>query len=259
MATFLFDKIVFGPVTSRRLGVSLGINLLPADRKVCNFNCVYCECGLTGADDTGMSLPAREEVRELLRVALEKMAADGVLPDAITFAGNGEPTLHPDFPGVIDDTIALRDKLAPAASVAVLSNATTINRPDIREALMRCDRKMLKLDSAIEDTVKSHNQPAGSYSIAETIRLLKLFRGDLTIQTLFVRGEFRGRVIDNTTVRELKAWLDALREIAPREVMIYTIHRDTPEGGKLCKVPADELQRIASMAEALGIETQVSP
>ncbi len=259
MATFLFDKIIFGPVTSRRLGISLGINLLPTDRKVCNFNCIYCECGWTRKEHLRSPLPPRHEVREKLEEKLKEMKASGNIPDVITFAGNGEPTIHPEFPGIIDDTISLRNKYCPGASVAVLSNATMINRKKVREALMKTDRNILKLDSAFDETVKLHNQPGRGYSVAKTIEALKLFRGDVTIQTLFVRGEFMGRSIDNTTPRELEAWLEAIREIGPREVMIYTIHRDTPEGaGNLVKVPEKELRQIAKRVKALGIETQVS-
>jgi wyosine [tRNA(Phe)-imidazoG37] synthetase (radical SAM superfamily) len=258
MATFLFDKIIFGPVKSRRLGVSLGVNLLPADRKVCNFNCIYCECGWTREEHMRSPLPSREEVRSELRKKLTEMRDASAPPDVITFAGNGEPTIHPDFPGIIDDTIALRDELCNAAKVAVLSNATMINRPEIRDALLKTDSNILKLDSAFDETVRLHNRPPGNYTVAETIRQLKLFRGDLTIQTLFLRGEIDGKTIDNTTPRELEAWLTALKEIAPREVMIYTIHRDTPSGGTLYKVPEKELNAIAAMVRELGIATQVS-
>jgi wyosine [tRNA(Phe)-imidazoG37] synthetase (radical SAM superfamily) len=258
MATFLFDKIIFGPVKSRRLGVSLGVNLLPADRKVCNFNCIYCECGLTREEHQKSPLPSRLEVRDALEKKLTSMRESGSQPDVITFAGNGEPTMHPEFAAIIDDTIALRNNLCPDASVAVLSNATMINRVDVRNALLKTDRNILKLDSALEETVKRHNQPSGNYSVEETIRQLKLFRGDVTIQTLFLRGEFEGKPIDNTTPEEVNAWLETIKSIAPREVMIYTIHRDTPEGGRLFKVPEKELDQIAAMVRELGIETQVS-
>lgn len=258
MATFLFDKIIFGPVRSRRLGVSLGVNLLPADRKVCNFNCIYCECGWTRHDHLSQKLPSRTDVRELLREKLMEMGSHGTPPDVITFAGNGEPTIHPDFPGIIDDTIALRNELCPGASVAVLSNATMINRPEIREALMKTDRNILKLDSAFDETVKIHNQPGSNYTIAETIENLKLFGGNVVIQTLFLRGEYNGLAIDNTTARELEAWLDVLVEISPREVMIYTIHRATPAGSNLKKVPEKELEQIAARVKELGIAVQVS-
>jgi len=258
MATFLFDKIIFGPVFSRRLGVSLGVNLLPADRKVCNFNCIYCECGWTRADHTLSTLPSRDEVRRALEVKLNEMKKGGTPPDVITFAGNGEPTLHPGFSGIIDDTIALRNELFPDTKIAVLSNATMINNKAVRDALLRTDSNILKLDSAFDETVRRHNQPGNQYSVADTIKNLKLFKGDVTIQTLFLRGEFEGKAIDNTTPREIEAWLNALKEIGPSEVMIYTIHRDTPEGGKLVKVPEKELNQIAARVRELGFKTQVS-
>jgi wyosine [tRNA(Phe)-imidazoG37] synthetase (radical SAM superfamily) len=259
MGTFLFDKIVFGPVTSRRLGVSLGINLLPSAKKVCNFNCIYCECGWTpSVEKEGGYLPRREEVTELLGSRLQEMKVKGEAPDVITFAGNGEPTLHPEFAEIISDCILLRNKFFPEARLAVLSNATTISNPAIRDALLRVEMNILKLDSAIDRTVKLHNQPRGSLSVSELIENLRLFNGKLIIQTLFLRGRHNGKVIDNTTEEEVNAWLEAIEKIKPEEVMIYTISRDTPAGGLLGKVPVDELRYIASRVEKLGIRTQVS-
>lgn len=258
MATFLFDKIVFGPVHSRRLGISLGINLLPADRKVCNFNCIYCECGWTRKEHLNSPLPSRREVRDALESKLMEMGASGKTPDVLTFAGNGEPTLHPGFPGIIDDTISLRNHLCPEATVAVLSNATMIGNEEVRNALMKVDSNILKLDSAFEETVRIHNQPGPDYSLTKTIEYMKLFRGRLIIQTLFLRGRLGDRVIDNTTERELEAWLAVLKDIMPEEVMIYTIHRDTPLDGKLMKVPEEELNAIAARVKALGIKARVS-
>jgi len=259
MSTFLFDKIIFGPVRSRRLGVSLGINLLPATRKVCNFNCIYCECGWTNQPDGGRSqFPLREEVRLALDKKLALMKAGNQHPDVITFAGNGEPTLHPSFPEIVDDTIELRDKYFPDTKIAVLSNSTTITVPRIREALLKVDQNILKLDSGFDLTVRVHNQPRVNFKVTELIGNLKQLKGSLIIQTLFLRGEYNGRVIDNTTPEELEAWLKAVALIKPSEVMIYTISRDTPEGGLLAKVPVSELKRIAAMVNGLGIKTSVS-
>jgi wyosine [tRNA(Phe)-imidazoG37] synthetase (radical SAM superfamily) len=260
MGTFLFDEIIFGPVTSRRLGVSLGINLLPVKRKICNFNCIYCECGWTkNSDKPPAPLPQRREVYEALDQKLCEMKETGTRPDVITYAGNGEPTLHPEFPGIIDDSIALRDKYFPDAGIAVLSNATTISDPRVKAALLKVDMNILKLDSAFDATIMIHNQPSVKINAEELISGLAGFRGQLIIQTLFLRGTYKTRPIDNTTPGELNAWLDALKKIRPSEVMIYTISRDTPpEGGRLKKVPAAELRRIASIVEKLGIKTQVS-
>jgi wyosine [tRNA(Phe)-imidazoG37] synthetase (radical SAM superfamily) len=259
MATFLFDDIIFGPVKSRRLGVSLGINLLPTKRKICNFNCIYCECGWTKDIEKAVShLPSREDVYRALERKLLEMKVNGQAPDVITYAGNGEPTLHPNFPGIIDDSIALRDKYFPDSKIAVLSNATTINNPLIKAALLKVDMNILKLDSAVESTLKIFNQPRIPVKIEELIENLIAFNGKLIIQTLFLRGSYNNMVIDNTSPPETDAWLKAIERIKPSEVMIYTISRDTPEGSQLKKVPVKELRRIAGLVESLGIRTQVS-
>lgn len=259
MGTFLFDKIIFGPVKSRRLGVSLGINLLPGAKKVCNFNCIYCECGWSqSVDKQGGYLPRREEVSELLGSRLQEMKVKNEAPDVITFAGNGEPTLHPEFPSIIDDSIMLRNMFFPKAKIAVLSNATTITNPAIRGALLKIEMNILKLDSAFDETICLHNQPRVNVSAADLIENLKKFNGRLIIQTLFLRGRYNGKIIDNTTPEEINAWLGAIERINPSSVMIYTISRDTPVGGLLKKIPVEELNHIASRVEKLGIQTQVS-
>jgi len=259
MPTFLFDEIIFGPVRSRRLGVSLGINLSPVNMKLCNFDCIYCECGRTMKGKAkGAMLPSRKAVFEALDAKLAAMKKKGEAPDVITFAGNGEPTMHPDFPGIIDDSIRLRNKYFPEAKVAVLSNSTAISRPDIRQALMKVDQNILKLDSALDKTIKIHNRPNMNIRAEELIKNLQQFGGRLIIQTLFLRGTFKGRKIDNTTPEEIDAWLKAIEKINPAEVMIYTISRDTPEGGDLKKVPVADLKHIAFLVSKLGIKTQVS-
>lgn len=259
MATFLFDEIIFGPVKSRRLGLSLGINLLPTNRKICNFNCIYCECGWThDLEKAVRHLPRREEVYRALDLKLSELKKKSQAPDVITYAGNGEPTLHPDFPGIIDDTISLRNKYFPEARIAVLSNATTISNPLIKEALLKVDQNILKLDSAFDSTIKIHNQPRVDINVEELIKNLRGFRGKVIIQTLFLRGTYNGKVIDNTTPVELIAWLKAIKRIKPSEVMIYTISRDTPDGASLNKVPLAELKGIAAMVKSMGVKTQVS-
>lgn len=259
MSTSLFDKVIFGPVHSRRLGLSLGVNLLPTDNKLCNFNCIYCECGWGREGLKGFKprFNSREEVRTLLRAKLQEMAAGGTPPDVITFAGNGEPTMHPEFAAIIDDTLAARDELCPSAKVSVLSNATMIDRESVRNALLKVDNNILKLDSAFDDTVRLIDNPNGEYTVEKTVELMELFKGRLIIQTMFVRGTFEGQVVDNTTEREVAAWLVLLARIAPRSVMIYTIDRDTP-AEDLHKVPVDELKGIARRVEALGIPCSVA-
>lgn len=259
MATFLFDSIVFGPVSSRRLGVSLGINLLPVSRKVCSFNCIYCECGWTpGKPGKNEPLPSRAEVYEALRKKLSEMKTQGKRPDVITYAGNGEPTLHPDFESIIDDSLALRDEFFPEAKVSVLSNGSMLHRKSVRDALKRVDMNILKLDSALPDTAEQLNQPHVRTDPELFEKYVRDFDGRFIIQTLFVRGECGGRPVDNTTEEEISAWLRALERLQPQQVMIYTIHRDTPLGNKLHKVPLAEMNAIARKVNDLGIHTSVS-
>lgn len=193
----------------------------------------------------------------MLREVLTRMVAEGTPPDVITFAGNGEPTMHPDFEGVIDDTLALRDELCPTAKVSVLSNATQILREDVRRALLRVDNNILKLDSAFDATVQLINKPQGAYTVARTVELLKEFEGKLIIQTMFLRGEYAGQAIDNTADNEVEAWLKLVEEIAPRQVMVYSLDRDTP-CQTLEKVSKEELMAIAERVRALGIECSVA-
>ena len=255
--TALYNNIIFGPVQSRRLGLSLGVNLLPIESKLCSFDCIYCECGWNGDHVGPRRFNSREDVKEMLAATLNKMCDEGRLPDVITFAGNGEPTMHPDFEGVIDDTLALRDELCPTAKVSVLSNATQIHREDVRRALLRVDNNILKLDSAFDATVQLINKPQGAYTVARTVELLKEFEGKLIIQTMFLRGEYAGQAIDNTADNEVEAWLKLIEEIAPRQVMVYSLDRDTP-CQTLEKVSKEELMAIAERVRALGIECSVA-
>ncbi|MBP3331490.1 MAG: radical SAM protein [Tidjanibacter sp.] len=250
--TALFEDVIFGPIHSRRLGLSLGVNLLPLNCKLCSFECVYCECGWSTVGAKAR-FNKREDVRELLAVKLAEMVADGTPPDVITFAGNGEPTMHPDFAAIIDDTIALRDELCPSARISVLSNATMIDRESVRAALLKVDNNILKLDSAFDETVRLMNNPQGRYSVAATVENMMRFEGELIVQTMFLRGEINGVHVDNTCEVEIEAWLELLKEIAPKEVMIYSLDRDTPLE-TLEKVPVEELRAIAARVEAMGIK-----
>ena len=227
--TSLFHDIIFGPVHSRRLGLSLGVNLLPLSSKLCSFDCIYCECGWNAEHPGGRRFNAREDVRTQLEATLRRMVADGTPPDVITFAGNGEPTMHPEFEAVIGDTIALRDALCPAAKVSVLSNATQIHRDSVRRALLRVDNNILKLDSAFDATVRRMNNPQNaSYSVRSIVEAMKRFDGRMILQTMFLRGECGGQPVDNTTEEEVSAWLRLVAEIRPRQVMVYSLDRDTP-------------------------------
>ena len=255
--TSLYDNIIFGPVRSRRLGISLGVNLLPVESKLCSFDCIYCECGWNADHPGRRRFNSREDVRAMLSETLDKMAAEGALPDVITFAGNGEPTMHPEFEAIIDDTLALRDEKAPLAKVSVLSNATQIHRDDVRRALLRVDNNILKLDSAFDATVDIMNKPCGAYSVARQVEMMKFFGGKFILQTMFLRGEYNGQKVDNTTEQEVAAWLEIVKELKPSKVMVYSLDRDTP-CQTLEKVEREELQQIASRVEALGIECPVA-
>lgn len=251
----LFETIIVGPIHSRRLGRSLGVNLLHQTAKICSFNCIYCECGWNFRAESHQ--PNREEVSIALEAKLKQLKDSGEGIDVITFAGNGEPTTHPEFPKIIDDTIALRNKYFPEAKVSVLSNATMIWKPEIREALLKVDNNILKLDSAIDETVQHINQPCGKYSVKNVIENLKLFKGKVIIQTMFLRGEHDGIKIDNTTEEEVNAWIVAIKSIQPSEVMLYSLDR-VPPVSTLFKVEADELQVIADKLNAIGIKTMVT-
>ena len=258
MSTILFDKIVFGPVHSRRLGVSLGINLLPVDGKVCSFDCIYCECGLNRDGRTGSKLPTRECVKKELEETLLSMAETGKAPDVITFAGNGEPTLHPDFEGIIDDTICLRNKFFPKAKIAVLSNATMLHKREVFNALLQVDDAILKLDSISDRRIRQINAPnSPSFCSKELVEQLSQFNGKAIIQTMFLKGNLQGESVDNTTDEEIKGWIDALKVIQPRQVMIYTIDRET-HVKNLHKVTKEELEVIAEYARMQGFEVSVS-
>jgi wyosine [tRNA(Phe)-imidazoG37] synthetase (radical SAM superfamily) len=258
MSTFLFDQIIFGPVKSRRLGVSLGVNLLPTDSKVCSFNCIYCECGWTPKKrEQKAILPTREMVKQKMEEKLTEMVESNELPDVITFAGNGEPTLHPEFEGIIDDTIELRDRLTPKARIAVLSNATMLHKPAVIRALLKVEDNIQKLDSAFEETIRKIDCPTTHFKLNDVVENLKSFNGKVIIQTLFLRGNCNGETIDNTTEPEITEWLKLVAEIKPSQVMIYTIDRDTPATG-LEKVKLPELQQIASRVKKIGFKVQVS-
>lgn len=258
MSTFLFDKIIFGPVRSRRLGISLGVNLLPTDSKVCSFDCIYCECGWTPRKREHKAvLPSRNEVKEKMQEKLQAMREQGESPDVITFAGNGEPTLHPDFASIIDDTLKLRDQFAPKARIAVLSNATMLHRPEVVSALLKIEDNIQKLDSAFAETIEKLDCPMGRYDLDKTVEQLKDFNGQVIIQTLFIRGEHKGEIIDNTTEEEVNAWLNLIQKIRPKQLMIYTIARDTPAQG-LERISVTQLEQIADRAREMGFDVQVS-
>ena len=257
MSTIIYPSPIFGPVHSRRLGISLGINLLPADGKVCSFDCIYCECGFNEDHRPSLPLPTREEVAQKLEAKLQQMVSDGQLPDVLTFAGNGEPTCHPHFAEIIADTIRLRNQYCPKAKVSVLSNSTMIHRPQVHDALMQVDNNILKLDTVDPAYINKVDHPNGTYDVDLIIDRLKAFQGHVIIQTMFMRGECKGESVDNTGDAYVNPWLEAVKAIAPQQVMIYTIDRETPTQG-LLKATHEQLDQIRDRVIAAGIPCTAS-
>jgi len=249
----LFQSIAYGPIHSRRLGTSLGMELMPLDHKLCTFNCVYCECGWNERVSHPI-LPTREEVK----AALEARLKEGLALDVITFSGNGEPTLHPEFLGIIEDTCALRDQYCPNAKVSVLSNATQLGRPDVVQALRLCDNRILKLDAATDTMMRRIDLPVNAnLTVAQIMQGLMLFDGDFTLQTCFLRGEHKGEPIDNTTPDQLEAWYKAVDQLHPKQIMIYVIDRKTPEE-HLSKISREQMESIAAPLRDKGYDVIVS-
>lgn len=257
MSGFLFDEIIFGPVKSRRFGVSLGVNLLPETMKYCTFNCIYCECGLTDADqDKKARIPSATQITEALEERFAALSGEGLAPDNITFAGNGEPTIHPGFAEIVDRTIELRDLYFPKALITVLSNSTRLHIAKVKEALLKLDNNVLKLDAGSQEMFDRINRPLSPVKLESIVGQLAGFSGNLTIQTLFVRGSVNGNLIDNTSEVEINLWIGHLVKIKPKLVMLYSIDRGTPEKG-LEKIRASELHRIAERLSSLGIPSEV--
>lgn len=257
MSTVLYSSPIFGPVHSRRLGVSLGINLMPADGKICTFDCIYCECGRNCEHHPHHHRPTRQVVYDALRATLARMKADGPEPNVLTFAGNGEPTANPEFPGIVDDVVALRDEFFPQAKVSVLSNGTRVTDPAIFKALLKLDNNIQKLDTVDVDYIRLIDNPVGHYDLDAIIKALCDFKGHVIIQTMFLTGTLDGRDMDNTSDRYVMPWIETLKKIAPSQVMIYTIDRETPVP-TLCKASRETLDGIAAKLRSIGLETSVS-
>lgn len=253
----LFSEIAYGPIHSRRLGISLGMEIMPLEHKLCTFNCVYCECGWNEPVNHPV-LPTREEVKAALETKLKALQKEQITPDVITFSGNGEPTIHPDFIGIIRDTCVLRDTYCPNAKVSVLSNSTQLGRKEVVAALKLCDNRILKLDAATDTMMRRIDKPVNEQLEVKTIiQYLAQFKGDFTLQTCFLRGEHNGEIIDNTAPEELAAWYHAVDELKPKQIMIYVIDRKTPEE-HLEKISPDEMERIATPLRQKGYDVIVS-
>lgn len=250
--TALYPHIVYGPVRSRRLGISLGVNLLPLQAKLCTFDCIYCECGWNDDNRGSRRFNTREEVASALQSALATMVNTGDMPDVITFAGNGEPTMHPDFEKIIEDTISLRNQYAPKAKISVLSNATQLHRADVVRALKQVDNNILKIDAIDQQLAELINKPNCNYSVAKVIEQLKTFEGKFILQTMFLRGSYNGTPFDNTTEEHIQKWLEIVKQLSPAAVMVYSLDRNTP-CQTLEKVQQNELKQIAQRVINIGI------
>ncbi len=247
-----FDDIVFGPIFSRRLGSSLGVNLLPSKGKLCNFDCIYCECGWNKDGIADRTFPKLQDIETALEEKMSALAADGVRVDSITFSGNGEPTVHPDFPKVIDLTLKCRDRYFPDAKVSVLSNATMICRPAVAEALMKIDNPILKIDASSDELIMKINKPVGHYRLDEVIDAMMKFNGNFVLQTMFLRSpEF-----DTTADGALGKWMEIVRKVRPREIMVYTIDRETPDK-TLGKYTVEEMAAFVQPLIDEGFKIQV--
>lgn len=246
------EEIVFGPIFSRRLGSSLGINLLPERGKICNFDCIYCECGWNKDGRGDNHLPSAQELETALEAKLAACREGGTAIDSITFSGDGEPTLNPDFPEIIDITIRLRDTYYPSAKVSVLTNATMLHRREVVEALRRVENPILKLDAATDEMVRRINQPQGNYSVREVVENMKQFGGDFVLQTMFLKAPG----FDSSSPKQLKAWMDIVRELRPREVMVYTIARETP-ASNLAKFTQEQMRSLVQPLIDEGFTIQI--
>ena len=257
MSTIIYPSPIFGPIHSRRLGISLGINLMPADGKLCSFDCIYCECGFNADHRPTLPRPTRDEVAAKLEQTLQRMTAEGQLPDVLTFAGNGEPTCHPHFAEIIGDTIRLRNQYCPQAKVCVLSNSTMIHRQSVHDALMLVDDNILKLDTVNPQYINKVDRPNGHYDVQTIIDRMKAFNGHIIIQTMFMRGQYQGESVDNTGEEYVDPWLDVVKQINPQQVMVYTIDRETPAHG-LEKASREQLDAIRDRVIAAGIPCTAS-
>ncbi|MDR0367665.1 MAG: radical SAM protein [Bacteroidales bacterium] len=258
MTGILHDKIVFGPINSRRLGKSLGINLLPQDIKICTMNCIYCECGWAKTDEIIYSklLPASEIV-PVIAARLQQMHNDHVLIDSITYSGNGEPCIHLQFGEITREIIRLRNQYFPQTVITCLSNSTQLHRKDVVDALKAIDHRMMKLDAGTQAMFEQINKPFKHLKLDDVCDNLRQFNGDLSIQTLLLKGTLdNGELIDNTTSEEITAWLQRLRYIKPQKVILYSIDRETP-AKKLIKIDKETLFNIANRVEKIGIKAEV--
>jgi wyosine [tRNA(Phe)-imidazoG37] synthetase (radical SAM superfamily) len=245
----LQEGIIYGPINSRRLGRSLGINLLPTTFKLCPFNCIYCQYGWTEAhtDDAskyGDDLPSTGQVKEKLEGWLKKDQKVSY----ITFSGNGEPCLHPKFDKMVQIASKLRDKYVPQARLAVLSNSTCLAKNSVLEGLKKLDVRIMKLDCGSEETFREVNRPHQNVKYEEVIQGLRDL-DHIIIQSVFMDGE-----TNNIENEDIEKWIEQLNYIRPTEVQIYSIDRPSADQA-LRLVEKGRLEEIAQKAaRVLGIK-----
>jgi len=258
MATFLWSDIVFGPIHSRRVGTSLGINLLPVNGKLCSFDCIYCECGAlsSGAPKKDRKMPSFEQVSDAMSRRFKELYDEGVKVDSISFTGNGEPTLNKDFPEIVDKTVELRDKYFPTAVISVFSNSTTLEKRGVFDALMKIDNRIMKVDCSDIQLLQLVNRPAPGYSLERVLKNLERFNGNFILQTMFFKGVVEGQEFDLTAPELVAGWSDIVRRLRPAKIMAYSLDRDTPVAG-LMKIPRERLQEVTAPLRAEGFEIEI--
>ncbi len=251
----LFNEIVVGPIHSRRLGCSLGVNVLPTQKKYCSFNCVYCECGWNEID-TRIKVPFND--RLVIKNELEKYCKNTdkkelAKIDSITFSGNGEPTLHPEILQIVQDVISLRNIYIPQSKVTILTNSTQLSREDVSKALHLIDNPLLKIDAGTEKMYKLISQPVNCSFEEIKLNILN-FGPNCIIQTMLLRGELDGQTIDNLSEEEFSNYLDFIKKVNPKQVMFYSLDR-IPPAKHLIKVDKAEMEKYADKLRALNIKT----
>jgi len=254
---FLWDKIVFGPIQSRRLGNSLGINVSPTTKKICSFDCIYCECGWTLEKNIDpKDFYSVEEITEAIEKKLQECSANNTPVDSITFSGNGEPTLHLNFCQIIDNLIVLRDKYYPGTAITCLSNAAQLANKYVLSVLQKIENPVLKLDAVDESLFQLINKPTIDISVNEIIKQLQSLNGNFIMQSLFLKGMFNNQTFNNAEEPHLSLWIEVVKKLNPKQVMLYSIDRSTPAQG-LEKITAEELQKFAIMLQQFGIQAKV--
>jgi wyosine [tRNA(Phe)-imidazoG37] synthetase (radical SAM superfamily) len=250
---FLWDKIAFGPIQSRRLGSSLGINVSPTNVKICSLNCIYCECGWTSEKNIApYFFYSVDEIITAIESKFNQCKENGAVINSITFSGNGEPTLHPQFDRIIARLIVLRNQYYPDTVITCLSNSTQLSNNKISTSLQKIENPILKLDAATEQLFQLINKPVIQISVDEVIAQLQRFSGNFFLQTLFFKGELEGQYFNNAAEPHLSLWFDVVKQLRPRQVMLYTLDRRTPVQ-QLEKISVEELKEIAGKLQGFGV------